>query len=121
MKTLRHIVLATFLPVTASNASQHFYQNESFLLSPLGLYETGYGLGNGISDYSIEFDFKTHDLNPSWSALLMIFDIGSVQDFILHGLGFIEAPPPNSTYLPGWTDDEWHHLRIDANLTGGIW
>ncbi len=89
-----------------------------------GLYyeQIQFNLGYGVPDYFIEFDFETHNLDPSLFAFTMLCDTPYVQNFSLHGLGAIEVPP-NYDFLPdsSWGDDLPHHLRIGINLIQHSW
>lgn len=95
--------------------------NQPLMFKGVGYEQIEFDLNKGVPDYFIEFDFETRNLNPSLFAFVMLCDTPYVQNFYLHGLGYIGVPPANSPYLPGWTDDELHHLRIEVNLTNRSW
>jgi Bacterial Ig domain len=89
--------------------------------SGLGYQQIQFDLGKGVSDYFLDFDFETHNLNPSLFCFTILFDTPLVQNFDLHGLGFIQGPPVDSSELPGWSDDQPHHIHIDVNLFKNQW
>jgi hypothetical protein len=89
-----------------------------------GIYyqQIQFDLGRGVSDYSVDFDFETRNLNSSLFAFsLLMGGPGWGGSFYLHGRGYIGVPPSNSPYLPGWTDNELHHMRITVAQAGSAW
>lgn len=95
--------------------------NQPLRFRGIGYEQIQFNSGKGAPNYFIEFDFETRNLNPSMFAFVILFDTPHVQNFYLHGLGYIGVPPANSPYLPGWTDNEPHHMRIDVDLIHGTW
>jgi hypothetical protein len=94
---------------------------QPLLFSGIGYEQIQFDLGKGVSDYFLDFDFETRNLNPSWFAFVVLFDTPYVQNFYLHGLGYIGVPPANSPHLPGWTDNELHHMHLNVDLADNEW
>ncbi len=95
--------------------------NQPLLFTALNYQQIQFDLGNGVPDYFVDFDFETRNLNPSLFAFVILFDTPSVENFYLHGNGYIGVPPANSPYLPGWSDGDLHHMHIGVNLGTGSW
>jgi hypothetical protein len=93
--------------------------NQPLLFKGIGYQQIGFDLNRGAPDYFLDFDFETHNLNPSLFVFTMLFDCPEVETFDLHGLGGIEIP--DYSFLPGWTDDEPHHMHVDLNITNRTW
>jgi hypothetical protein len=76
--------------------------------------QIAFDLGRHQPNYFIEFDFETHNLNPSLFAFTVHLDAPLINPVTLHGLGEIQVQnlPPQA----GWTDNELHHIRIEADL-----
>src|SRR5262249_3228536 len=118
MKRLAFLTIPLFLiSGQLPTAAQYFYQFQNTTNSGGAFFP----LAKGEPEYFLDLDFRTHNVNPSLYAYIIDFEAPGFHDFILHGLGHIEAPPANSLYLPGWTDDEWHHLHIDVDLINSRW
>ena len=98
----------------------HLYR-QPLLFSGIGNQQIQFDLGKGVSNYFLDFDFETHNLNPSLFCFTTLFDTPRVQNFDLHGLGYIQGPPFTSPELPGWSDDLPHHIHIDVNLAENKW
>jgi hypothetical protein len=96
-------------------------QHQPLVFTAMGYQTIEFCLGERAPDYFVDFDFESRNLNGSKFTFTLLFDTPTVQDFYLHGLGYIGVPPANSRYLPGWTDGELHHMHIDVNLTNATW
>ena len=94
---------------------------QPLLFSGIYYQQIQFDLGRGVPDYFVDFDFETRNLNPSLFAFDAVFDTPGVEVFYLHGGGYIGVPPANSTYLPGWSDDNLHHMHIAVDLTADSW
>jgi hypothetical protein len=92
--------------------------NQPLVFSAVGYQQIQFDLGRGVPSYFVDFDFETHNLNPSLFSFVLLCDTPEVQNFDLHGWGFIQAPNAN---LPGWSDDQLHHMRIDIDLADSSW
>jgi len=93
--------------------------NQALLFKAIAYQQIQFDLRKGAPDYFLDFDFVTRDLNPSRFAFTALFDTPSVQNFSLHGLGAIHVP--GAYPLPGWTDNDLHHVHISADLVGHHW
>lgn len=92
--------------------------NQPLMFKAVYYEQIGFDLPQGMTNYFIDFDFETHRLNSS----LFAFDLWCCYpSFYLHGRDYIGVPPANSPYLPGWTDDELHHVRIDVDVPSATW
>jgi hypothetical protein len=94
---------------------------QPLLFTAIHYQQIEFDLWKGVPDYFLDFDFETRNLNPSLFAYTVLFDTPTVQNFSLHGWGEIDVPPANSPALPGWSDDELHHMHIGVDLPGGRW
>jgi uncharacterized repeat protein (TIGR03803 family) len=70
-------------------------------------------LGRGSPDYTVDFDFETHNLTTNGYFLL-------TPIFALGGDGQMTAPDFQK-YPFTWTDDRAHHLHIVVGVTPNIW
>ena len=95
--------------------------NQPLLFSAIGYQQIQFNLGQGVPNYFVDFDFESHNLNPSLYAFSILFDTPSAESFYLHGRGYIGVPPANSPYLPGWSDDQLHHMHIGIDLATASW
>ena len=95
--------------------------DQPLLFRGIDYQQLRFDLGRRAPDYFLDFDFETHNLNPSLFAFMLLFDGPLTENFYLHGSGSIGVPPANSTHLPGWTDDEPHHIHIGVDLKAGSW
>ena len=97
--------------------------NQPLLFSAIGYQQIQFNLGQGVPDYFVDFDFESHNLNPSLYAFSTLFDMAGAgaQNFYFHGSGHIGVPPANSPYLPGWSDDQLHHIHIGIDLPTSSW
>lgn len=104
---------------TVANAFGHL-TNQPLVFTAVGYEQISFALGKGASEYFVEFDFETRNLNGSLHAYTLAFDTPNVENFTLHGgLGSVLAP--SSPPLFGWSDNEVHHIRIEINLGNGTW
>ena len=94
--------------------------DQPLVFSAIGYQQIQFDLSKGVPDYFVDFDFETHNLNPSLFAFTLLFD-GVGGNFYLHGGGYIGVPPANSPYLPGWSDDELHHMHIAIDIPDSSW
>jgi hypothetical protein len=95
--------------------------DQPLVFSAIGYQQIQFDLSKGVPDYFVDFDFETHNLNPSLFAFMLLFDTPYVQNFYLHGSGYIGVPPANSPYLAGWSDDELHHMHIAIDIPNSSW
>ena len=93
--------------------------NQPLLFEAIGYQQIGFDLSKGAPDYFLDFDFESHNLNSSLFLFMTIFDCPEVESFNLHGIGYIEIP--DYSFLPGWTDDEAHHMHIEMNAVNRTW
>jgi hypothetical protein len=94
--------------------------NYPLVFTALGYEQIGFALGKGASDYFVEFDVETRNLNGSSFAYSLLFDTPNVQNFVFHG-GIAAVLAPSSPPLFGWSDNELHHVRIEIDLGNGTW
>lgn len=95
-------------------------QDQPLLFTAIGYDQIQFNLGHRQSNYYLEFDFESRNLNPSLFAFTALFDTPHVQNVHLHGgppqFYAFSGIPGHSTSLGTWTDGELHHLRIEADL-----
>jgi len=89
--------------------------DQPLVFSGNGYEQIQFGLFKHAPNYFVEFDFETRNLNPSLFAFTVIFDTPSVENVYMHG-GLQLLKPANAFGGLSWTDDELHHLRIDADI-----
>jgi hypothetical protein len=95
--------------------------NYALLFPAFGYQQIQFDLARNAPDYFLDFDFETRGLYPSLFDYAILFDVPYVQVFDLHGRDGICVPPSNSDCLPAWTDSQFHHLHILADLTNNTW
>lgn len=92
--------------------------DQPLLFEAINYQQIEFDLGRAVPSYFLDFDFETRNLNPSLFSFRTFFNYPS---FGLHGGGYINVPPANSTPLPGWTEDELHHMHIGVDVVAGTW
>ena len=94
--------------------------NQPLLLSGPNYGQIGFNLARGTPDYTLDFDFETHNLSTSGRLDISLW----VADFELIGDGQMWSGDDGSYYSLGWTDDQVHHLHIVVrtdSLTNEPW
>lgn len=101
-------------PIVVSSSGH--LTNQPLRFKADGFQQIRFDLGRAVSDYYIDFDFETRNLNPSLHGFHTVFDTLVVQPFTLHG-GFMPGiHDPFGVPVINWTDNEFHHLHIAVNI-----
>src|SRR5262245_26437634 len=79
--------------------------DQPLVFTGIGYDQIQFNLGQHAPNYFIEFDFETHNLNPSLWAFTALFDTPAVQNVYLHG-GFQLLKIVNGFGGLPWTDND---------------
>jgi uncharacterized repeat protein (TIGR03803 family) len=110
--------LATLVGTPVVAGSFDRLTNQCLLLQGSGFHGMFFEVGRGAPDYSLSFDFETHNLKGSTASFCLSFWQNA---FFLEGDGLFRSSSENVGRFIGWTDDEPHHLLLSVNLTNLTW